>query len=208
MSFHPKWYVYLYNSVTVHNIQIYKDVKTYAHRKQDDWSAASDWFTAPTRLLVFCTGHLNNRTKCECVDEDRRVQETGWRFRHRHCFSPVFHLLYLYTLKVRQRLVDQKLMALPKEAAKFASLKASDTVCGTEWEERRVTSSFFLTWQMRQKTTLGWKWIHELSIIALSRQMFLLTYWLIHFFIQHSLTQVSLNLFKMNKKKLTKKKLQ
>lgn len=67
---------------------------------------------------------------------------------------------------------------------------------------------FFLTWQMRQKTTLGWKWIHELSIIALSRQMFLLTYWLIHFFIQHSLTQVSLNLFKMNKKKLTKKKLQ
>lgn len=64
---------------------------------------------------------------------------------------------------------------------------------------------FFLTWQMRQKTTLGWKWIHELSIIALSRQMFLLTYWLIHFFIQHSLTQVSLNLFKM-KLKINQKK--
>lgn len=36
----------------------------------------------------------------------------------------------LCTLTVRQRLADQKLMALPKEAARFASLKASDTVCG------------------------------------------------------------------------------
>lgn len=34
----------------------------------------------------------------------------------------------LCTLKVRQRPADQKLMALPKEAARFASLKASDTV--------------------------------------------------------------------------------
>lgn len=32
-------------------------------------------------------------------------------------------------LKVRQRLAAQKLMALPKEAAKLASLNASDTVC-------------------------------------------------------------------------------
>lgn len=34
----------------------------------------------------------------------------------------------LCTLKVRQRPKDQKLMAFPKEAARFASLKASDTV--------------------------------------------------------------------------------
>ena len=33
---------------------------------------------------------------------------------------------------MRLRPADQKLMALPKEAARLASLKASDTVCGEE----------------------------------------------------------------------------
>lgn len=42
-------------------------------------------------------------------------------------------------LKVRQRLAAQKLMALPKEAAKLASLNASDTV-GWAWQTLATSS--------------------------------------------------------------------
>lgn len=45
----------------------------------------------------------------------------------------------LYTLKVRQRPADQKLMALPKDAARLASLKASDTV-GWAWQTLATSS--------------------------------------------------------------------
>lgn len=59
------------------------------------------------------------------------VQRTpaGWMkvATQRHSFP--FLLRYVH-LKVRRRPADQKLMALPKEAARFASLKASDTVWG------------------------------------------------------------------------------